>query len=80
MLVTVDGEPIYGDPDLLEKLEPSRPSERIEICGSSKTLLFTGLHGHVDAADETWAHTAATLQTALRHYGRNLAPLGECGQ
>jgi 5-methylthioadenosine/S-adenosylhomocysteine deaminase len=80
MLVTVDGEPIYGDSDLVEKLEPSRPSEKIEICGMSKTLLFTGLHGHVDAADETWAHTAATLQTALRHYGRNLAPLAECGQ
>ena len=80
MLVMVEGEPIYGDPDLLEKLSPSRPSERVEVCGSSKTLLFSGLHGHVDAADETWAHTTATLQTALRHYGRNLAPLAECGQ
>ena len=47
---------------------------------AAKTLLFTGLHGQVDAADETWAHTASTLQTALRHYGRNLAPLAECGQ
>jgi 5-methylthioadenosine/S-adenosylhomocysteine deaminase len=80
MLVTVDGEPVYGDPELVEKLESSRPSEKVEVCGSSKTLLFTGLHGHVDAADETWAHTAATLQAALRHYGRNLAPLAECGQ
>jgi cytosine/adenosine deaminase-related metal-dependent hydrolase len=80
MLVTVGGEPLYGDPDLLEKMGPSRPSERLEVCGSSKTLLFTGLHGQVDAADETWAHTAATLQTALRHFGRNLAPLAECGQ
>jgi cytosine/adenosine deaminase-related metal-dependent hydrolase len=80
MLVAVEGEPLYGDPDLLEKLTPSRPSERLEVCGGSKTLLFTGLHGHVDAADETWAHTTATLQVALRHYGRNLAPLAECGQ
>jgi 5-methylthioadenosine/S-adenosylhomocysteine deaminase len=80
MLVTVDGEPLYGDPDLLEKLMFSHPAERIEICGSNKALLFTGLHGHVDAADETWAHTAATLQTALRRYGRDLAPLAECGQ
>ena len=56
------------------------PAERIEICGSSKALLFTGLHGHIDAADETWAHTAATLQTSLRRYGRDLAPLAECGQ
>ncbi len=79
-LVMVGGEPLYGDPDLLEKMEPGHPSERLEVCGSSKTLLFTGLHGHVDAADETWAHTASTLQDALRHYGRNLAPLAECGQ
>ena len=54
-------------------------SDRL-VCGSSKALLFTGLHGRVDAADETWAHSAATLQMALRHYGRNLAPLAECGQ
>jgi hypothetical protein len=64
----------------LEKLSPSHPSERLEVCGTSKALLFTGLHGHVDEADETWAHTASTLQAALRHYGRNLAPLAECGQ
>jgi 5-methylthioadenosine/S-adenosylhomocysteine deaminase len=80
MLVMVGGEPLYGDPDVLEKTGPSRPSEKIEVCGSSKTLLFTGLHGQVDAADETWAHTASTLQAALRHYGRDLAPLADCGQ
>jgi cytosine/adenosine deaminase-related metal-dependent hydrolase len=80
MLVMVGGEPLYGDPDVLEKTGPSRPSEKINVCGSSKTLLFTGLHGQVDAADETWAHTASILQTALRHYGRDLAPLAECGQ
>ena len=80
MLVMVSGEPLYGDPDVLEKTGPSRPSEKIEVCGSSKTLLFTGLHGQVDAADETWAHSVSILQTALRHYGRDLAPLAECGQ
>ena len=80
MLVMVGGEPLYGDPDVLEKTGPSRPSEKIDVCGSSKTLLFTGLHGQVDAADETWAHSASILQTALRHYGRDLAPLAECGQ
>jgi 5-methylthioadenosine/S-adenosylhomocysteine deaminase len=80
MLVMVGGEPLYGDPDVLEKTGPSRPSEKIEVCGSSKTLLFTGLHGQVDAADETWAHTASTLQAELRHFGRDLAPIAECGQ
>ena len=80
MLVTVDGEALYGDPDLLDKFASAHPAERLEICGGNKALLFTGLHGRVDAADESWAHTAATLQTALHHYGRNLAPLAECGQ
>jgi 5-methylthioadenosine/S-adenosylhomocysteine deaminase len=79
-LVTVEGAPLYGDPGLLEKLAPAHPVERLEICGATKALLFTGAHGDVDASDETWAHTAATLEIALRHYGRNLAPLAECGQ
>jgi 5-methylthioadenosine/S-adenosylhomocysteine deaminase len=77
-LVTVAGTPLYGDPDLLAKW--ARPAEKLEVCGSTKALLFTGAHGNVDAADETWAQTATTLATALRHYGRNLAPLAECGQ
>jgi cytosine/adenosine deaminase-related metal-dependent hydrolase len=79
MLVTVAGAPLYGDPEVLDKLA-AHPSERIEVCGSSKGLAFTGKHGDVDAADETWAASAARLQAGLRHYGRNLAALAECGQ
>ncbi|HTZ60513.1 MAG TPA: amidohydrolase family protein [Acidobacteriaceae bacterium] len=79
-LVTIDGEPVWGDAELLDKLSPSHPVERVEVCGINKAVLFTGLHGRVDEADETWAHTTATLQTSLRHFGRNLAPLAECGQ
>jgi 5-methylthioadenosine/S-adenosylhomocysteine deaminase len=79
-LVMIDGDPVWGDPDLLEKLSPSHPAEKVEVCGTTKAVLFTGLHGRVDEADETWAHTTATLETALRQFGRNLAPLAECGQ
>ena len=50
------------------------------ICGATKALLLNGPHGQADASDETWAHTTQTLETALRHYGRNLAPLADCGQ
>jgi 5-methylthioadenosine/S-adenosylhomocysteine deaminase len=74
MLVTVHGQAVYGDAAMLIK------GEQVEVCGVSKVLLFTWAHGNVDAADETWASTTATLTTALRHYGRNLAPLAECGQ
>jgi 5-methylthioadenosine/S-adenosylhomocysteine deaminase len=79
-LVTVGGTALYGDADLLAKLAPAQTAERLEVCGSPKALLFSGTHGEVDASDETWAHTAATLTIALGHFGRNLAPLAECGQ
>jgi 5-methylthioadenosine/S-adenosylhomocysteine deaminase len=78
ILVTVGGTPVYGDPELLAKWRLA--SEKLEVCGSAKGLILKGPHGQTDAADETWAHTATTLETALRHYGRNLATLAECGQ
>jgi cytosine/adenosine deaminase-related metal-dependent hydrolase len=80
MLVTVAGAPLYGDPEVLGKLAGAHPAERIDVCGQSEGLLLTGKHGDVDAADETWAQTSARLLVGLRHYGRNLAPLAECGQ
>ena len=79
MLVAVAGAAVYGDPSVVEKLA-AHPVERVEVCGISKGVVFTGKHGDVDAADETWAQSAARLQVGLRHYGRNLAPLAECGQ
>ena len=74
------GTPLYGDPAVLAQLTQSHPAEQLEVCGSTKALNLIGAHGQVDASDETWAHTWATLETALRHHGRNLAPLAECGQ
>ncbi len=80
MLVTVGGVPLYGDPEVVARLAPAKKTEQFEVCGQKKAISFTGTHGHIDAADETWTHTTTTLETALRHYGRNLAPLAECGQ
>jgi hypothetical protein len=71
---------VYGDAALLEKLAPGHAPEPLQICGSAKALVLTGAAGDVDAADETWAHTSAALEASLRHHGRNLAPLAECGQ
>jgi 5-methylthioadenosine/S-adenosylhomocysteine deaminase len=79
-LVMVDGAAVYGDAALLEKLAPGHAPEPLQICGSAKALVLTGAAGDVDAADETWAHTSAALEASLRHHGRNLAPLAECGQ
>ena len=79
MLVTVSGAALYGDPDVMAKLAPGA-SEALQVCGQTKILSLTGAQGRVDAADETWAHTTATLETALHHHGRNLAVLAECGQ
>jgi 5-methylthioadenosine/S-adenosylhomocysteine deaminase len=77
-LVTVAGAPLYGDPALLKQLAPH--SELLAVCGVKKALVLSGAHGRADAADVTWADTTAALDRALRHHGRMLAPLAECGQ
>ena len=79
-LVTIDGAAVYGDRALLEKLSVAHAAESLQVCGSTKGFIFAGNHGNVNAADETWAHTTGMLETAMRHHGRNLAPLAECGQ
>ncbi len=77
-LVTVAGAPLYGDPSLLKSLAPA--SESLLICGVNKALVLSGGHGHADASDTSWAEMSAALDRALRHHGRLLAPLAECGQ
>ncbi len=77
-LLTVAGQPLYGDAALLR--EPFVPkSETLEVCGTQKALVLTGPHAYANASDEPWAATFLTLTNAMRHYGRKLAPLSECG-
>jgi cytosine/adenosine deaminase-related metal-dependent hydrolase len=77
-LVTVAGEPVYGDAGLLKGLSGGAV-EALEVCGAGKALALHGAHGRADAADTPWAATSLSLTGEMAHYGRRLAPLSECG-
>ena len=69
-LVLIGGEALYGDPALMRQIT-TRPIEALQVCGVAKALAIPGA---------PFAGTMAILDTALRHEGRRLAPLSECGQ
>jgi 5-methylthioadenosine/S-adenosylhomocysteine deaminase len=69
-LVLIGGEPVYGDPALFEQLTEG-PGERLEVCGTPKEMIRRG---------ESFAETEKKLDHALHQFGRELAPLSECGK
>ena len=79
-MVMVGGEPLYGDPDLLEKMEPGDPLSGSKFAAAAKRCTSTDYMGTSTPPMRPGHIAPSTLQTALRHYGRNLAPLAECGQ
>jgi hypothetical protein len=74
MLVIIDGEPVYGDPKIMEKFVHSTELESFDICGMKKTISFASQPG----SQPTFHRTKELLNTALHHWDRSLAPLSEC--
>ncbi|AEU35088.1 amidohydrolase family protein [Granulicella mallensis] len=68
-LVLIGGDPLYGDPVLLQQVTGSH-GERLEVCGTPKAVVVDG---------KPFAETEKTLDHALHQFGRHLAPLSECG-
>ena len=77
-LVTVAGQPLYGDTALLRPPFTAK-SETLSVCGANKSLILVGPHARANASDEAWAATVLTLTNAMQHYNRKLAPISECG-
>ena len=75
-LVIIAGEPVYGDPAPMQQLAGGAPLESLTICGAEKRISFAS----EPQPQPSFAETEARLQTALREWGRNLAPLAECAQ
>jgi len=75
-LVLIGGEPVYGDPAPMQKLLPNAPLESLTICGAQKRFSFAT----EPQPQPPFAETESRLNTALREWGRHLAPLAECGQ
>jgi 5-methylthioadenosine/S-adenosylhomocysteine deaminase len=68
-LVVIGGSALYGDPALMDQYS-SASTEKLSICGASKSLATDG---------KSFAVTQQTLDHALHQFGRTLAPLAECG-
>ena len=74
-LVLIEGEPVYGDPDMIEQLTSSNSFESFELCGTEKRILMPKTSDSLP----TLNMTQQILQAALRRWGRTLGPLSECG-
>ena len=75
MLVIIDGKAVYGDRNVMKQLVNPVELESLEICGVEKTISFASqIH-----SQPPFHHTQKLLNKAMRHFGRALAPLSECG-
>jgi hypothetical protein len=73
-LILVGGRPLFGDAALMRTLAPSRPLERITVCGAERLLAAQeGTYAHVPLSA-----TTNRLREALARHHSALAPLVEC--
>ena len=71
MLVLINGEPIYGDPKMMQNFFDTEQLESLDICGVEKSIHFN--------SQTSFHQTQKLLKNALRRSSRTLAPLSECG-
>jgi hypothetical protein len=71
-LMVIDGVPIYGQPDVLQKL--SVKMEPLSICGAARALNSDAL------PNGPFAQVTARLSQKIKALGSELAPLVECAQ
>jgi hypothetical protein len=69
-LVVIDGIPVYGQAELLEKLGVK--TEALSICGAPRALNADALRSG------TFAAVTARLDQKIKALGSELAPLAEC--
>jgi cytosine/adenosine deaminase-related metal-dependent hydrolase len=73
LLVTIGGQPIYGEPGLMTRLLPGVQLEPLTVCGEQKMLNVPG-----GVADHSFETVSRRLRTALVAIGSTLATLAEC--
>jgi 5-methylthioadenosine/S-adenosylhomocysteine deaminase len=78
-LVIIGGEPVYGDPELMETFIPHQRLEELTVCGAQKEIYFGSEAKLQGEKPESWTQTIALLSSALKKWGTFLAPLTGCG-
>jgi 5-methylthioadenosine/S-adenosylhomocysteine deaminase len=77
-LVVIDGDPVYGKPELLKTLLPSEKLETLLVCGVEKGISFASESKLQEKAAKTWKQTTEELSLALRAWGTSLGPIADC--
>jgi 5-methylthioadenosine/S-adenosylhomocysteine deaminase len=76
-LVVIGGVPIYGDPDLMDRLLPRHELERLTVCGAPKKLYIKPQQGIPETA-KTFKQISGELQSKMSAWGTSLAELAPC--
>jgi 5-methylthioadenosine/S-adenosylhomocysteine deaminase len=76
-LVMVGGRPLYGDPDLMEKLLPSKRLEPVTICGVPKKLYIEPQAG-IPETEKSLRQISQELEAELTAWGASLSELAGC--
>lgn len=77
-LVVVGGTPVYGDPDLMNKLLPGRHLDSLNVCGEEKALYLDSQSLSTGLSSKSWSDTSKKLSAALQEWNTDLAPLASC--
>lgn len=77
-LVVVGGNPVYGDPRLMQQLLPGRQLDLLTVCGEKKALFLGSQASFKGVLSPTWNQTSELLASALREWGSSLGRLVEC--
>lgn len=77
-LVVVDGVPLYGDLDLMERLVSRGEIERIKVCGREKALHVQFEKSPSKRVIAPWKEISTALARALNQWGTSLADLAVC--
>jgi hypothetical protein len=82
-LVVIDGTPVYGDKDLMEKILPQQRLEPVRICDrDDQKVLYLGPDALLGGLSKTWKEATDRLSHALQQWNIKLADLAEpaeCG-
>jgi hypothetical protein len=76
-LVMINGVPLYGDADLMEKVSPRRQIEIISVCGRPKALYMDPQSG-VPETLKSFKQISQELDSKLNLWGGSLSPLAIC--
>jgi 5-methylthioadenosine/S-adenosylhomocysteine deaminase len=77
-LAVINGEPVYGTPEMMKALLPEEKFDTVTVCGADKAIYFGSANRLQAVPAKTWKQTTEELNVALREWGSSLSSLAVC--